>query len=244
MLPDLAYLVHEADNELLRYSLRSIDKHAQGAFRSVWIVGVLPDWIRNVGHIPAAEPERRDKFTSIRTKVEALAADGPVQDHVVILNDDYIATAPVTWEPTHMGPTSAYLRREAERGRTTRGNSWIRAVHNTAEWMSEQGHGDIDCYEGHVPLMFDRVKLAAVLAAYPADRSCDYPSFYPAAGSGGPGVLALNAKIGPTPDEFHAKINHPDMPHWISTNDRGFDEGMIGGYIRGMLREPSQYEVT
>lgn len=243
MLPDLAYLVHETDNELLRHSLRSIDRHAQGSFRDVWIVGTLPAWVVNVRHLPVAEPDPREKFASIRSKVTAIGDCDEMAERVVILNDDHIALGPVTsWEPTHMGPTSGYLAREAERGRVAAHNSWIRAVANTAEWMRERGHGDIDCYEGHVPLCFDRAKLAAILADYPPDRSCDYPGFYPEAGAAGPGERALNAKIGPSADEFLAKICHPDMPAWLSTNDKGFTLGMVGGYIRGMLREPCKYE--
>lgn len=243
MLPDLAYLVHEADNELLRHSLRSIDRYAQGAFRGVWIVGTLPEWAVNVRHLPVAEPQPREKFASIRSKVAALANCDDIAEHVVVLNDDHIALRDVTsWEPTHMGPTSAYLRREAERGHIAASNSWIRAVANTAKWMAQRGHGDIDCYEGHTPLCFDRAKLAAVMADYPADRSCDYPGFYPEAGAAGPGTRALNAKIGPSADEFLVKMADPEMPAWLSTNDKGFGQGMVGGYIRGMLREPCRYE--
>lgn len=239
-LPDLAWLVHEADNELLRYSLRSIERHAGGMFRKVWIVGVLPDWAENVGHIPVEYAG--EKFADIRAKVAALCADKRVAHTVVILNDDHIATGPVTWDAVHMGPTSAYLKAEAARGRTSARNTWIRAVENTSAWMADQGHGDIDCFEGHVPLMFNRRELGKVLAEYPADRSCDYPGFYPAAGAAPVAGEALNAKIGPSADEFLSKVDDPRMPGWISTNDAGWREGMVGGFIRGMFRERSTFE--
>lgn len=241
--PDLAYLVHEADNELLRYSLRSIHTYAAGMFRKVWIVGVLPEWVTGVGHIPTEYAG--EKFADIRAKVSALCADKRVAARVVIMNDDYMATEPVqSWDAYHMGPTSEYLAREAERGRKPQTNTWIAAVANTAAWMAEQGHGDIDCFEGHVPLEFRRRALGKVLAEYPAGRSCDYPGFYPVAGSAPVAGRAINAKVGPSPAEFLAKLSNPGMPGWISTNDAGFAEGMVGGYIRGMFRTPSPHERT
>lgn len=240
-LPDLAWLVHEQDNELLRYSMRSVATHAAGMYRRVWIVGVLPEWVTGVGHIPAAYAG--EKFRDIRAKVTALTTHPGIARTVVILNDDYVATRPVeSWEPTHMGPTAAFLAAEAARGRTSRRNTWIRAVENTAAWMADQGHGDILCYEGHVPLAFDRARLAEALGAYPGDRSCDYPGFYPVAGAAGPGARALNAKIGPTAAEFLDKYTHPGMPGWVSTNDAGFREGMVGGFIRGLHPQPCAYE--
>ena len=88
-LPDLAYLVHEADNELLRYSLRSIAAHAEGTYRKVWIVGVLPSWITGVEHIPV--DHAGEKFADIRAKLTALTSDRRVAANVVVMNDDHIA---------------------------------------------------------------------------------------------------------------------------------------------------------
>lgn len=240
MTPDLVYLVHEAENELLRHSLRSIDRHADGMYRKVWIVGVLPTWARNVEHIPL-EPAG-EKFADIRKKVTAAMSDKRVAANVVIMNDDHIATGPVSWDAVHMGSTAKYLAEEAARGRVARKNTWIAAVENTAVWMADRGYGDIDCFEGHVPLMFSKAKLRKILADYPVEMTCDYPGFYPEAGSAPLGRWALNAKIGPSAEEFLSKIDDPRMPGWVSTNDAGWREGMIGGFIRGMYREPSRFE--
>jgi hypothetical protein len=238
-LPDIAWLVHETDNELLRYSMRSVAAYGQGTYRKAWIVGVMPEWVTGADLIEVAEPDPREKFASIRAKVEALVSHQGVAREVVVLNDDAIAVAPITWEAVHMGSTADYLAQEAGRGRTSRSNTWIRAVENTARWMAEQGHGDIDCYETHVPLRFRTHDLRKALAAYPADVSCDYPGFYPIAGCGA-GARGENAKIGPDAEEFLDRL--PRLPGWVSTNDRGFATGMVGGYIRGLHREPCTFE--
>lgn len=229
-LPDLAYLVHEADNEALRYSLRSVVKHA-APFRKVWIVGALPEWITGVGHIPVDEPG--EKFASIRAKLEALVNHRPVGSRVVVMNDDHFATAPSEWGAWHMGPTSRYV---AENFRPR--NSWWEALKVTAEWMRERGHGDILCYAGHVPLMYSKAKLRALLAEYPSTQRLLDVGLYPEAGVGGEGVLALNSKCGP--DDL-AKVDDPAMPPWLSTNDASF-AGVIGDLVRVALPEPSRFE--
>ena len=237
-LPDLVYPVHEADNEGLRYSLRTVDRFASHLFRTVWIVGALPTWARNVEHIPIKEPG--EKFASIRAKLAAACEDDRVADQIVVMNDDYFATGQVeSWEPTHMGSTVKYIE---EHGRKK--NTWWQALRLTAEWMDARGHGDILCYGGHVPLMYDREKLGALMAEYPADRRMVDFGLYPEAGVGGVGVLGQNTKVGkPGPDEFFEKVPDTDNPPlWLSSNDATFGEGLIGGYIRGMFRDPSQFE--
>ena len=234
-LPDLAYLVHEADNELLRYSLRSIAAHADGTYRKVWIVGVKPSWATGVEHI--ALEQAGEKFADIRAKLTALTSDRRVAADVVVMNDDHMALGPVSWGATHLGPTAKFI---AEKGRPR--NSWWEAMRVTAEWMSARGHGDILCYAGHVPLMYSKAKLRALLAEYPTTQRLLDVGLYPEAGSGGVGELALNSKIGPGVDEFLSKIDDSRMPGWVSTNDAGWAEGMVGGFIRGMFREPSKFE--
>lgn len=229
-LPDLAWLVHETDNEPLRYSLRSLASHAAGQYRRVWIVGAMPGWLHGVGHIPVAEPEPREKFTSIRAKLTALAADRRVTRRVVVLNDDVFATRPVTsWEPTHMGPTSRYVKANF-RPR----NSWWESLKLTAEWVG----GDPLCYAGHVPLLYDRALLRDALSAYPPARRLIDCGLYPVAGAGGEGRMALNAKCGP---DDSAKVDDPQMPGWLSTNDVSW-AGLIGAQVRAAFPESCKYE--
>lgn len=229
-LPDLAWLVHEADNEPLRYSMRSLATHAHGMFRKAWIVGTLPEWATGAGFIPVAEPKPREKFASIRAKVEALAADRRVTRQVVILNDDVFARDMVnSWEPTHLGRTSTYVARNA-RPR----NTWWDALQQTAEHIG----GDPLCYAGHIPLLYDRARLREALAGYPTSRRLLDCGLYPVAGAGGEGVEALNAKVGP--DDMW-KLDDPRMPGWVSTNDVTW-AGALGARIRADFPDPSPWE--
>ena len=242
-LPDLVYPVRAGENEELRYSLRSVATNAAGLYRKVWIVGHgLPDWLTGVEVIDAHGPESGQ--SDVRAKITAAANDPRVAARFVLLADDMFLVDPITrWEPFHMGPTSAFVAHLAKQGTTTVNSGWLRNVVATAEWMAEQGHGDILCRQGHRPLLWDKKKLAAALAAYPADRRLDTVGLYDLAGAAGEGRKAGNAKVGVDASQFHAKLAELDIP-WLSSNDRAFAEGMIGGYIRGMFRTPSRYETA
>ena len=142
-----------------------------------------------------------------------------------------------------MGPTSAYIQHLAslKPSLTVRNNKWVRSLVATAEWMSEQGHGDVLCRQGHRPLLWDKRKLAKALSEYPSDRQLDVLGLYDLAGAAGEGRKAGNSKVVTEPAAFHQKLAELDIP-WLSSNDRSFAEGMIGGFIRGMFREPSRFE--
>lgn len=242
-LPDLVYPVRSGENEELRYSLRSIAAHADGLFRKIWVIGTdLPSWLTGVEVIEAGADGGR--VSDVRAKITAATKHRGVASKFVLLNDDHFLVDPISeWEPFHMGPTSAYLvhLETLTPPLTPRNNKWARTVATTAEWMSEQGHGDILCRQGHRPLLWDKRKLAKAIAEYPADRELDVLGLYDLAGAAGVGRLAGNSKIINDPAAFHQKLAELDIP-WLSSNDRSFSEGMIGGYIRGMFREPCRFE--
>ncbi len=242
-LPDLVYAVRAGENEELRYSLRSIATNAAGLYRKVWVIGHdLPSWLTGVEVIDARGAESGQ--SDVRAKITAAVSDPRIAARFVLLADDMFLVDQITeWEAFHMGPTSAFVAHLAKQGTTTSNSGWLRNVVATAEWMAEQGHGDILVRQGHRPLLWDKKKLAAALDSYPTDRRLDTVGLYDIAGAGGEGRKAGNAKIGADPAAFHAKLAELDIP-WLSSNDIAFAEGMIGGYIRGMFRTPSRYEAS
>lgn len=246
-LPDLVYpVLPVGECDELRYSLRSVATNADGLYRKVWIVvtdaATLPSWLTGVEIIEAGHPG--GPKPDFRAKVEAACAHRGVAARFVLLNDDHFLVDPIEqWEAFHSGPTSAYLARLASLTppMTVRNSAWVRAITSTAEWMAEQGYGDILARQGHRPLLWHKTKLGKALAEYPRDRVVDVLGLYDIAGAAGVGRMAGNAKVTSLPEAFHAKIAELDIP-WLSSNDRGFAQGLIGGYIRGIFRTPSRYE--
>lgn len=240
MIPDLVYPLKVTDDcEELRYSLRSVHTNAPGLFGKVWVITrePVPDWLTGV-HVLAAG-DGGNKGQDVRSKMAAACAHPEVADRFLLMCDDFYLVDPITeWEAFHMGPTSAYLRR-LRREHAAAG--WLRSVAHTADWMAAQGHGDILTRQGHRPLPWDKVRLAEALATYPVGRPLDVNGLYDIAGAGGVGRKGMNSKIRHDPAEFHRKTTKRNIP-WLSSNNTSFAEGMIGGYIRGIFREPSPFE--
>lgn len=245
-LPDLVYPVKPVGScDELRYSLRSVATNAAGLFRKVWVVvtdaSTLPEWLTGVEVVEAGSD--RGKAADVRAKITAATGVRGVASRFVLMNDDSFLVDPITdWPTYHMGPTSEYVKALGRMGRplTVRNSSWVRTIVATAEWMAGQGHGDVLCRQGHRPLLWDRERLAATLAEYPAGRPMDVQGLYDAAGAAGEGERGTNAKV-TFEDDFLSKLAALDIP-WLSSSDRSFREGMIGGYIRGMFRTPSGFE--
>jgi hypothetical protein len=74
------------DNNELRYSLRSVEKHLSN-YRNVYIVGECPDWIQNVIHIPHDDLYYPDR--NIMLKVKAAMERKEISKNAFFLNDDH-----------------------------------------------------------------------------------------------------------------------------------------------------------
>lgn len=238
-LPDLVYPVKTAGEEL-RYSLRAIATNARGLYRKVWLVGDRPEWVTGVEHIEASA-SRSDRGEDVRAKIAAACAHPDLADRFVLLHDDYYLIDRIDrWDAYHMGPLDEWIERL--RRRTDTSMSWLRYVTMTRDWVTEQGHTEQMAWQGHRPLMWDKRKLAETLAAYPEKRPLDVVGLYQIAGADqGEPRRGGNTKVTSDPASFHEKLAARDTP-WLSSNDRSFSEGMIGGYIRGMFNRPCRYE--
>lgn len=237
---DLVYLVRSGSNEELRYSLRSVAKHADGLFRKVWVVGVrLPRWLTGVHVLPI--PDGPVKHQTMRDKVRAVCDEPGVSDEFVLMNDDYFLAEPIDeWVVYHMGPASAWWQEiiDSRGGHVSR---YMRDVKTTCDWMAAQGYGDVLIRETHSPTIWDKRRLAAVLDRYPADQPVTVVDLYAAAGCGGEGEYALNAKA-VNGETFAEKVAAGDSP-WLSSNDTAFRREAIGRWVRKNFTVPSRFEV-
>jgi len=236
-LPDLVYLVRSGENEELRYSLRSVAKHAKGLYRDIWVVGTgLPEWLDGVRVLPV--PDGVDKHETMRRKTLAVCDHAEVTDTFVLLNDDYFLIKPIKeWVVYHMGPVSKWLKAKLTGGMMT---AYLRDVYLTSDWMRKQGYGDVLVRETHSATVWDRRKLADVLRKYPANRGLTVVELYAAAGAGGEGVHAMNAKVHHD-KHLETKLAAADSP-WLSSSDVSWAKSKIGDHIRGLFPRKSKYE--
>lgn len=236
-LPDLVYLVRSGENEELRYSLRSVTKNAKGLYRNIWVVGTgLPEWLNNVYVLPV--PDGTDKHETMRRKTLAICDHPDLSDTFVLMNDDYFLVEKITeWVVYHMGPVSKWLQSKLV-GRVM--TTYLRDVYLTADWMRKQGYGDVLVRETHSATVWDKRKLAATIRKYPENRGLTVVELYDAAGAGGEGQYALNAKVHKD-DHLDAKLAAADSP-WLSSSDVSWKKSRIGAHIRKLFPRRCRYE--
>lgn len=220
-------------HEELRYSLRSLANCPD--ITQVWVVGLIPEWVKGVRRLPL-EP-KAEKFANMRASLTAFANAKGAPKRFYLFNEDHYVTEPVDGEiPTfHLGPAITYIQ-SAHVWRPR--NTWCRAVLATAEWLKDQDGKEPMAYEAHTPLLMDRTLLAEFLDEYPADLPLAMSMAYARAGIGGEGVDAGNAKVGAESDLDEKRTQ--DMP-LLSGNQSTFD-GELGGLLRELFPDPSQYE--
>lgn len=236
--PDVVYPFRDTcGTDELRYSLRSLAVNATGLFGQVWIVGDLPDWMTGVGRIEHRDVP--DKMRDFCARVIAAVSHPGVSPRILLMNDDIYLTRKIRrFEAYHSGPSSEYY---AQMVAQRVNSAWLACFKATTDWMRERGHGDVLTRQGHRPLLWDKAKLAAVLAEYPPNQPLDVVGLYDEAGDGDEGVLAPNMKVSNVV-QYHEKVAALDVCPWLSSSDDSFREGLIGGHIRALFPKPSRFE--
>jgi hypothetical protein len=215
---DVVYLVKRSrHNEELRFSLRSLTNLPHG---NVWVAGHTHRWLTNVGHIPV-DQNPGQKWASQARNLSAACKHPGVSETFVMFNDDFFVMKPTDRVPTlHGGPMEPLVKR---------GNmEWRRRFRETFEHC---GPGALS-YDGiHVPMVFDKARLADVLDDIGTRllfRSV-YGNRYRVGGS-----RVANAKVS-------GETEPPDSL-FLSTSDRSFKHYPVGKHIRDRLPDPSPYE--
>jgi hypothetical protein len=161
-LPDIIYPVRRGDcNEKLRYSLRSIAANFPHA--NVWVVGHRPHWLTNCGFIPGNHfgTDQANVYNNIRLAVE----HPDVRKRVVIFNDDFFVTRPVTHMPVYMrSPLYAHI--ELPRVQRQHGSWWHLSLLATQNALQARGIEHPYSYELHMPMPARKYELAAALREF------------------------------------------------------------------------------
>lgn len=142
------------DNEL-RFSLRSIDKHL-GGIGEVFIIGNKPWWIKNVHHIQADDRHKnKDRNIMLKTLVACYIPE--ITDEFlcfhddVFLNEKYYAT---TFPYFHDGLLSELLDKRMKHP-LQRNGLYNHTIDNTIQALSLEG-ANINNYDTHTPIRYDK----------------------------------------------------------------------------------------
>jgi hypothetical protein len=245
-LPDLCYVVRPGDeNEELRYSLRSVA--ANLPHRRVWIAGHRPPWVSDeVGWLPVEQPEPKDeltKYRNARLNWQAVADCADIGPDIVMMNDDFFVTAPLSSVPVlNYGTIDDFMAFFRRYSRTV--STYMIGEQRTIEWLqTERRIARPLSYALHVPLPVPRAALAETLAVLPL-----------VAPSGRPLPLHLRTALGniaklrgtkaPDPKVLRKDAHRTTVPTpFVSTSDRTWLMG-TGTTLRRMFPVPSPYEIT
>jgi hypothetical protein len=175
---DIVYpLKRTGFNRELRYSLRSLRNLPH---RHVFIAGDAPSWVRNVIHLPV--PQRGTKYQNSRANILTAARDPRVSRDFILMNDDfYVLSRQKTVKPMHIGDMDAFMATFPFRGAY-----WDLMV-KTRLLLSDLGIGRPKFYELHVPCVYNRKKLLAMVERLDGHEYMMRTVYHNLYGSGGRG---------------------------------------------------------
>lgn len=227
--PDVVYFVRPGDyNEELRYSLRSLRNFPH---KRVWIVGHTPSWVQNVWSIPGNlhSSKYRNVPDNIRIACETLTAR-----RLVIFNDDFYVTAPVTELPSLHRVTLREHIKKSKRG------PWRQSLRETMAWARERGLDPKTAlsYELHVPVAVDRKKMLAAV------REClDWPGGAPPQWRTVYGLMWGVAAEPAVDGKLMSARSRRGSTAFLSSEDNTF-RVLLRRELQDLFPDPSPYEVT
>lgn len=218
-----------AVNEQLRYALRTWA--ANLPHRKVWIVGYRPAWLREVGHIPIAQPGT--KYENTTAAIRAACQHPGVASRFLLMNDDFFVMRRQTEMPVlHRGPV-----REVERYYAARASGhYLSGMRETRDLLVSLGYDDPLSYELHVPLPVEKTGMQEALAVGRRLAVVHKRTLY----------ATLSGLGGERTEDVKVLHRGPRFPHgpFLSTMPDSFANGMAGRYIRHAFFQPSHYEST
>lgn len=220
----------EWGDDELRYSLRTA--HRFLGIDEVVIIGDVPSWARNVGHIP--EPHRRhaDKFAHLWDVTAAACRSQELAADFVLMNDDYHALRAYGPKAEHRGYLAAQI------GHIRPLNVFFETLASTLDYLErERGIAEPLSYDTHRPLPMRKAEVAAAIddaRGWNGGTLCARSVWGNVAGIGGRQVQDVKVPEELPPSDWY----HVDL---ISTSDAAW-QGRVGAWLREQSPEPSPWE--
>lgn len=219
---DYVYICRSGENEELRYSIRSVVKHA--TYDNIWVIGSKPDWY--IGNYIEVD-DIGNKFDNITNCYRVLPSIGALSDDFVLMNDDFFILKPLGKMPIFYDGT---LSNKIDKHISVSGMSqYARVLIKAKKELIKQGIKDPLCYDIHVPMVFNKSMLSYMEYSNNAPRSM-YGNIYNLGG-----VQIKDVKIYKNNSEFN--INES---HFVSSEDNSFK--LIKEELHNLFPQPSIYE--
>lgn len=225
---DVLYLVRPGTrNEELRYSLRSLGNLPHDR---VIISGFCPQWVRDVIYLP--QEQTRNKQQNTRQNLVAALRDTRLSRYFLMLNDDMYVMAPQPeGMPALHGRSVAHMLQGLMHLEL---KGYRRAMYETMKILIGLGVPNPLSFELHVPMRFEKHKLAGLIQTYGHIEGLHYRTLY--------GNLHQKRSRYMEDCKVYGAKDGKSMELWpfLSTADNMHHP--VGAYIRSRFPEPSPYE--
>ena len=165
---DYVYICRDGDNEELRYSIRSVEKHMPPG--RIWVVGGKPDWYKG-NHIPVSQED--SKYDNAIENIRAACESRKISSDFVLMNDDFFAIKPVEKVLTYV--SGFMVEKVALYSALSPRSLYTKKLLKTSWRLSKLGFELPRDYELHVPMIMNKSKLLAIINGYP---DCLWRSMY------------------------------------------------------------------
>lgn len=159
----------EWDNNEIRYSLRSIEKHLKG-YGKIFIVGECPEWLTNVIHIPFNESGHASK--NILDKLMLACNDERVSEDFMFFNDDFFLIA-----NTNIKNYPFYFQNHLPREKKSSDDYYNEYTHNTYLELKKRGLPTFN-FDVHHPIIYNKKKFIEILSQYDFSKKLIIKSIY------------------------------------------------------------------
>lgn len=226
---DVVYLLKDSLNyEELRYSMRSLMFFP---CRDVWLYGGKPKWVRGVKHVPFHQ-SGPTKWHNTRDMMRAVCQNPDVSQNFVLFNDDFFILQPIKDLRRHCCGTLGQRAMQTISKDTHNLSKYGKQLAKCELALLEAGKGNRN-FELHIPMIFDKKKLLAVLDKYP---DCLMPRSLYCNEYNVRAIEREDVKV----EELYTPI--PTQSAFVSTNNQSFSCGEVGKKVRGLFPHPCVFE--
>jgi hypothetical protein len=202
---------------------------------NIVVVGGKPDWYTG-RFIPVDSGSSTNKYENTKNNIRQIVASPDISNDFVLMNDDFYVLKPIDQlQYYHNGLLSDKI---AEFVRYTTWSTYTNVLTRTMSVLNNLGFQDPLDYTLHIPMMFNKQKLAEVLVHPIASIRTLYGNIYKVGGR-----KMLDVKVHPKNHQYAPKsfdyLNEDSV--FLSTADRTFDR-VKKNLLGPMFNEPSKYE--
>lgn len=228
---DIVYFVKNAQtNSELRYSIRSVVKNMP--YKRIWIFGGCPYGITPDIHV-RAEQNGHSKWENVHEMYRLACANKELTDNFILFNDDFYIMKPMDKvEPLYRCTLEEHIA--ILEAKFKKSNNYTRLLRNCRDELVKTRKNPLS-YELHIPFIFNKKKLKALLDTYPTQHCTRtlYGNLYNIGGKQSDDIKVFTSN----PSFDYKNVS-------LLSSDDGIDNvnNDVWRYIRTSFREKSKYE--